>query len=543
MPSTRGPTVEVAHEALIREWDLLGSWIADKREALIVRRRLEAMLQDWLDGDRADDLLPVGTRLSQFEDWIAAGEPASDYERAFVAAAVRRREAAVEARRRRRNRTIGGFAVAAVVASALAIFASIQWRAADTEATRSRARELVAVADAAAESDPELALLVALEAVDEFASIGDAVPVTAQQVLHDALASHRTVARIPGGGFFVTAKPDGSAIAAPGEDGGYAVWDVSGAEPQLTASFTPPDGLTALLAWWEDGPDLYGVVSDENETWWLAGVTPQGEWRDEGSWIAMPADLFSGDLSLDSSRFAYATQGAVTLFDTTDGAIVSTIAGDDLPTPGGLLEVLQFGPSGHFFIASVRDGPIFDLWRVDAETGTEIALIASTDIEPGSLAESPDGRILFVGGDDVAGSIDIETGRFLWRQPMILRFPFWLAEDRMVGGSDADFSVIDALTGETIRIVRGNRGPNDYAHITGTDLFAAVGNDDVALLDVGGDATPEVGSLLEFGQTTFDIAMHAESGLVVAVDRRNSVYSVADPTAEADRYRTGRPAR
>ncbi len=528
---TRGPTVEVAHEALIREWDLLGSWISDKREALIVRRRLGVMLQDWLDGRRADDLLPVGTRLSQFEDWIAAGEPTSAEERTFVEAAVGRREAVVEARRRRRNRTIAGFAFAAVVASVLAVFASIQWRAADTEATRSRARELIAVADSVTERDPELALLVALEAVDEYTSVGDGVPVAAQQVLHDAIASHRVVARIPGSGEFATVKPDGSALATTSEDGGYAVWDISGGEPRLTASFAPPGGLSAVTGWWEDGPVLHALVSDQGESWWLAGVTPDGEWREEDSWIAMPAGL-PADMAPDSSRFAYLDQDGISLFDTADGRIVSTISGDDLPTPGDLFGSVQFGPSGHLFFGSERDASIYDVWRVDSETGAEISLVTSTEFAPESLVQSPNGRILFIGGDSVAANVEIETGEFLWQQAnTIVVFPYWLSEDRVAGGGTTEFTVIDAPTGETVRVVPANRGDTDHAHVAGTGLFASSGTEGVSLIDVGSDVVAEVGPRFDVGRVTFDIAMHAASGLVLAVHAPDSVYSVADAAA------------
>ena len=38
-PVTRGPTVEVAHEALIRTWERLREWIADSREDLRIQRR------------------------------------------------------------------------------------------------------------------------------------------------------------------------------------------------------------------------------------------------------------------------------------------------------------------------------------------------------------------------------------------------------------------------------------------------------------------------------------------------------------------------
>src|SRR5262249_36083319 len=37
-PVTRGSTVEIAHEALIREWQRLRTWLTENREALYVQR-------------------------------------------------------------------------------------------------------------------------------------------------------------------------------------------------------------------------------------------------------------------------------------------------------------------------------------------------------------------------------------------------------------------------------------------------------------------------------------------------------------------------
>ena len=48
-PVTREPTVEVAHEALIREWPRLRSWLDDDRHmVLVVTDRRERMLVEWM---------------------------------------------------------------------------------------------------------------------------------------------------------------------------------------------------------------------------------------------------------------------------------------------------------------------------------------------------------------------------------------------------------------------------------------------------------------------------------------------------------------
>jgi WD40 repeat protein/serine/threonine protein kinase len=68
-PITRGPTVEVAHEALIRTWERLRDWIAESREDLRIQRRLTSATAEWLTSGRNPDFLASGTRLDQFEEW------------------------------------------------------------------------------------------------------------------------------------------------------------------------------------------------------------------------------------------------------------------------------------------------------------------------------------------------------------------------------------------------------------------------------------------------------------------------------------------
>ena len=48
-PQTRVPTVEVAHEALVREWPRLRQWIEDDRSELIVLGRIRESAATWAD--------------------------------------------------------------------------------------------------------------------------------------------------------------------------------------------------------------------------------------------------------------------------------------------------------------------------------------------------------------------------------------------------------------------------------------------------------------------------------------------------------------
>ncbi len=66
-PVIHGPTIEIAHEALIREWARLRGWIADSREDLRIQRRLFGAAGDWQTSGRDPNFLASGARLIQFE--------------------------------------------------------------------------------------------------------------------------------------------------------------------------------------------------------------------------------------------------------------------------------------------------------------------------------------------------------------------------------------------------------------------------------------------------------------------------------------------
>lgn len=62
--------VEVAHEALIREWPTLRDWLNQNRQGLILRRQLTEDTNDWLKLGRDPGALYRGVRLKQTLEWV-----------------------------------------------------------------------------------------------------------------------------------------------------------------------------------------------------------------------------------------------------------------------------------------------------------------------------------------------------------------------------------------------------------------------------------------------------------------------------------------
>lgn len=66
---TRKPTVEVAHEAILREWDRLREWLNASREDIRQHRQLARLTAEWYDSKQDMSFLLRGGRLERFSTW------------------------------------------------------------------------------------------------------------------------------------------------------------------------------------------------------------------------------------------------------------------------------------------------------------------------------------------------------------------------------------------------------------------------------------------------------------------------------------------
>ncbi|MEO1440223.1 MAG: protein kinase, partial [Chloroflexota bacterium] len=106
-PETREPTVEVAHEALIRSWERLRNWLNSYREDILVLERLRQSVKDWTEANEDSRLLAMELRLEQFE--ALRGSDAVDVvgdELRFLEASVARRDAEIEQKAREQQEKV-----------------------------------------------------------------------------------------------------------------------------------------------------------------------------------------------------------------------------------------------------------------------------------------------------------------------------------------------------------------------------------------------------------------------------------------------------
>ncbi|MEN9934788.1 MAG: hypothetical protein RLZZ387_1367 [Chloroflexota bacterium] len=68
--------VELAHEALVRNWPTLVQWLEDERSAVATRRRLEAKAAEWVRLGRGSAGLLDESQLVEAERWLVSAEAA-----------------------------------------------------------------------------------------------------------------------------------------------------------------------------------------------------------------------------------------------------------------------------------------------------------------------------------------------------------------------------------------------------------------------------------------------------------------------------------
>jgi serine/threonine protein kinase/WD40 repeat protein len=413
-PETREPTVEIAHEALLGAWERLNAWIDEAREDIRTQRRLAVAVADWEMAESDPSFLLRGARLDQVKAWtetttlaLSQGDRAYVDESVAVQQAVQARERVLERRSLRRLRSLVVLGVAAaIVATTLTVVAVNQRERAEDEARDSRARELAAGALANLEVDPELSILLAMEAVDETRSFDGSVLPEAEEALHNSIVASRILLSVPamGGaldwsqtGVFVTEGPEGSGIIdiRDAETGSSVVSfeghhgdviDVAFSDDGSMLATTGDDG--ALKVWDPSNGDLLASASGEGEVWDPSfsddGSIVVAAWKDEDTvrildpttdhvmrTLTNLPSVNNTAINPSGSRLAMSTEP-----ERVEVSVVDLRSGRTLrlhTTPHGVNEV-SWSPDGRRIAAASHEGGTF-VW--DARTGREIAFIGT----------------------------------------------------------------------------------------------------------------------------------------------------------------------
>ncbi len=380
-PVTRAPTVEVAHEALIREWARLRGWLDVSREWLRLQRQLALAVRDWEQSERDGSFLASGARLAQFEALLEAPISLSERESTYVHASIRQRKG-VENRRRLVIATLIAFSV---VAFTLAVIALDSEHRAAQEAANARSRELAVTALVDTGDQLDTALLLSREALDTAdtlaarSSLLTALETEPQlfSFLHGAAEPLRALAVDPSSGL----------LAAAGRDKQIRFWDLTTRQPEGPVLSGHEDWINAL-AFQPGGHLLASASADHSIRLWdmatgLPADVPTMQHDDEVWALAFTPDgktLISG-----------AADGTIRLWDAASGTMIT-----ELDAHEDIVFDLAVMPDGRHFVSASADQTL-RLW--DMQSLESIPLEGHNNWVL-AVAVDPAGDLIASGGAD-----------------------------------------------------------------------------------------------------------------------------------------------
>ena len=408
-------TVEVVHEALIRNWDRFRLWMEEDRVFRAWQERLRASIRQWEGAQYNEGALLRGVPLAEAEGWLLdRGDELGQAECAFIEASIALREerdAAREgerlARERLRQRIIQGLMAGAAIAILLSALAGWQWLRAEQQrelaanariredverdlAQSALSRQLATQADTLLADQLDLGLLLSIEA-SRIANTVEArrnlrVGLTANDRLSSYLHGHDD--RVTS----VAISADGRILASGSNDNTVLLWDAAGGQPLGPALIGHTDNVLSI----DISPNGQVVASGSADKtiklWDAATGEPLGP-----PLSGHTKGVSSVAFSPDGQTLASSGGETILLWDLTSSPVVSeTLSGHTAE-----VRSVAFSPDGQM-LASGGDDETILLWDVLGREPAGPPLRGHSD-RVRSVAFSPDGQTL--ASADESGSI------------------------------------------------------------------------------------------------------------------------------------------
>ncbi|MBG1266854.1 WD40 repeat domain-containing protein, partial [Nostoc sp. WHI] len=397
-------TVEVVHEALIRNWGELREWMNTSRVFRAWQERLRGAKGQWEATNRDSGSLLRGAALAEAEEKLKERPEDLIDEKEFIEQSIQeqqRLKQAEAARRKREIRTAWGIAagslVAMVISGGLGFTAWNQKNQSELNQAESLGRYSLSLLN----ENKHLEAFVQAIKAGKFLQSQHTTNPEVMNALQVVSFSGTERNRLQGHDGFVRSvsfSADGKTLASGSDDNTIKLWNLETGKEIRTLK--GHDGIVLSVSFSADGKTLASGSDDKMIKLWNLETG-----KEIRTFKGHDGFVHSVNFSADGKTLASGSKDkTIKLWNLETGKEIRTLKGHD-----GFVSSVSFSADGKT-LASGSDDKTIKLWNL--ETGKEIRTLKGHDRSVYSVSFSADGKTLASGSDDKTIKLwNLETGK------------------------------------------------------------------------------------------------------------------------------------
>ena len=471
-------TVEVVHEALIRNWDELREWMDADRSFRAWQERLRVGIYQWQQMQQDEGALLRGAALTDAEERLKKRPfDLSKDEQSFIEASIALRDWELRRREHRRRLTISGLVGGLGVALGLVGLVSIAW----VNAEISEIKSLAQSSDGFLNFDGPKALQLSIKAAVKMqgkiwvdANTHTTVELALLNTVHNVAAPNTL-----GGHAYtvndVSFSPDGKLLVSASADKTLKLWDAStGKEIKTLTGHT--NGVNGI-SFSPDGKLLASASRDKTLKLWNTSTG-----KEVKTLTGHTDEVIAVSFSPDSKFLASASDGGIIkLWDASTGKEIKTLDGHTNGVNG-----VSFSPDGKLLASANSDNTV-KLWNTS--TGKEIKTLNGHTSFVNGVRFSPDGKLLASASiDNTVKLWNLKTGKeikTLTGHTNSVKGVSFSPDGKLLVSASADktLKLWDASTGKEIKTLDGHTNSvNGVSFSPDSKLLASASGDNTVKL-------------------------------------------------------------